>query len=66
MCTLGEGILEDGIEIGVVKGIDIGREETKRETARSFLAMGLSVEEVAVGTKLPLETVRALAKELVH
>ena len=61
---------EEGISIGLAtgreEGISIGLErgayQTKLETARSFLAMGLSPEQVTLGTSLPLETVLELAQ----
>ena len=34
--------------------------DTKLQTARSFLAMGLSVQQVAQGVGLPVDEVRAL------
>jgi len=56
----------DGFEEGLTTGLEQGREqgayETKLETARKFLAMGLSPEQVAQGTNLPLETVLDLAQ----
>ena len=60
----------DGFEEGLTTGLEQGREqgreqgayETKLETAKSFLAMGLSPEQVAQGTNLPLETVLDLAQ----
>ena len=56
----------DGFEEGLATGLEQGREqgayETKLETARKFLAMGLSPEQVAQGTNLPLETVLDLAQ----
>ena len=56
----------DGFEEGLTTGLEQGREEgayeTKLETAKSFLAMGLSPEQVAQGTNLPLETVLELAQ----
>ena len=51
---------EEGIAIGEKRGI----ETTKLNNARSFLADGLSVEQVARCIKLPLETVRKLKAEL--
>ena len=56
----------DGFEEGLTTGLEQGREqgayETKLETAKSFLAMGLSPEQVAQGTNLPLEVVQELMK----
>ncbi len=59
---------EEGISIGITtgreEGISIGLErgayQTKLETARNLITMGLSLEQVAQGTGLPLETVQRL------
>ena len=48
--------LDDTLE----EGIAIGVRENKIDTAHSFLAMGLTTEQVALGTGLPVEEVRAL------
>ena len=52
----------DGFEEGLEQGREQGAYETKLETAKSFLAMGLSPEQVAQGTNLPLEVVQELMK----
>ena len=52
----------DGFEEGLEQGREQGAYETKLETAKSFLAMGLSPEQVAQGTYLPLEVVQELMK----
>ena len=56
----------DGFEEGLATGLEQGREEgayeRALETARKFLSMGLSPEQVAQGTNLPLETVLELAQ----
>ena len=58
--------LEEGISIGLTQGIERGREqgayEKALETARKFLSMGLSPEQVVQGTNLPLEVVQELMK----
>ena len=59
---------EEGISIGLAtgreEGISIGLErgayETKLETARTFLSMGLSSEQVAQGTNLSLDVVQSV------
>ena len=63
-----EGItigLERGLEQGLERGRATGREEgayqTKLETARNLLAMGLSPEQISQATKLPPETIAHLA-----
>ena len=54
----------EGIAIGETRGekrgFDRGSREKALQTARSFLAMGLSVEQVAQGTGLALEEVQKL------
>ena len=58
---------EEGLHTGREEGISIGLErgayETKLETARNLLSMGLSPEQVAQGTSLPLEKVFELVQE---
>ena len=55
---------EEGISIGLERGRLEGQEQgayqTKLETARTFLSMGFSPQQVAQGTGLPLETVQQL------
>ena len=54
----------DIYEEGRTEGISQGAEQAKIETARNFLSMNLSLEQVVQGTGLPLEIVKQLAKEL--
>ena len=55
---------EEGISIGLERGRATGREEgayqTKLETARRLLSMGLAPEQVAQGTGLSLEVILQL------
>ena len=55
---------DDGISIGRNEGISIGlsqgAQQAKLETAKKFLAMGLSVEQVADGTGLSPEEIEKL------
>ena len=59
----------EGIEIGMEKGMKKGREqgraegkhEANTETAQRLLAMGLSAEQVAKATQLPLEIIKNLS-----
>ena len=59
----------EGIEIGIEKGMKKGREEGRAEgkheanteTAQRLLAMGLSAEQVAKATQLPLEIIKNLS-----
>lgn len=56
---------EEGMEKGIAEGIEKGRAEGKHEanteTAQRLLAMGLSAEQVAKATQLPLEIVKNLS-----
>ena len=58
---------EEGLVTGREEGISIGLErgayETKLETARKLLSMGLSLEQVVQGTSLPMDVVHDLAQE---
>jgi len=59
---------EEGISIGLERGLATGREEgayqKALETARAFLAEGLSPAMVARCTDLPLETIQELVQEI--
>ena len=55
-----EGLAE-GIEIGMEKGRAEGKNEANTETAQRLLAMGLSAEQVAKATQLPLEIIKNLS-----
>ena len=55
-----EGLAE-GIEQGIEKGIEQGAAKTKIETAKKLISIGLSVEQIARCTDLPLEKVQELA-----
>jgi hypothetical protein len=51
----------------VLKRLDYFVLESARKTAKRFLKMGkLSREEIADGTGLPLEEVKALEEEIMH
>ena len=52
--------LSDGISQGMSQGISQGEHQKAIETAKKFLAMGISVEQVAQGTGLSLETINNL------
>jgi len=60
MCNLSKSILDKGIGLGITQGIDKGI----LITAQNFLKMGLCVEQVAKGTKLPLEEVIELKTQM--
>ena len=46
---------------GLAEGIEQGAEQKAIETAKNFLKEGLSVEQIARCTELPLEKVQELA-----
>ena len=48
---------------GYEEGLQQGAYQKALETARNLLSMGLSPEQVAQGTSLPLETVFELVQE---
>ncbi len=50
----------EGLAEGIEQGIEQGAEKTKIETAKKLFSMGLSLEQVAEGTGLPLEKVKEL------
>jgi predicted transposase/invertase (TIGR01784 family) len=58
-----EGQVE-GIEIGKVEGMEIGKAEEKRDNAHKLLRKGLTVEQVAQGTRFSVEEVEALQKQV--
>ncbi|MDR0946788.1 MAG: hypothetical protein LBM87_03435 [Ruminococcus sp.] len=45
---------------GIEDGMREGKFEGKFEAARNFLNMGLTIEQVAKGTMLPVETIRKI------
>ena len=51
---------EEGREEGISIGLERGAYEKSLETARTFLSMGLSPEQVAQGTGLSLEVIQKL------
>ncbi|WP_254881333.1 hypothetical protein [Segatella copri] len=59
-----EGIAE-GMEMGIKQGMEKGKAEGKHEanteTAQRLLAMGLSAEQVAKATQLPLDIIKNLS-----
>ena len=52
--------IEQGIEQGLEQGLEQGAYQNKLETAKTFLSMGFSPEQVAQGTNLPLDVVQGL------
>ena len=55
-----EGIAE-GKEIGMKEGMEKGMNQKALEIAKNMLAMGLSTEQVAKATQLPLEIIKNLS-----
>ena len=62
--TIAEKLYKEGMEKGMEKGRLEGMLETKRKTAKNFLRQGLSPEQIAEATELPLNEVLQLKKEL--
>ena len=59
-----EEAYEDGLTKGLQQGISQGAYEKAVETAKNFLSMGLSIEQISRGTGLSLETIKQLEKDL--
>ena len=53
--------MEKGMKQGMEKGRTEGKHEANTETAQRLLAMGLSAEQVAKATQLPLEIIKNLS-----
>ena len=51
---------EEGISIGLERGLERGAYETKLETARTMISIGLPEEQIQLCTNLPLKTIRDL------
>ena len=49
---------------GLVQGLEQGEHQAKLETARNFLRLGLSIEQVSIGTGLSIERVTNLKANL--
>ena len=54
--------IKQGISQGISQGIKQGAYQEKLETAKNFLSMGLSIEQISRGTGLSLETIKQLEK----
>ena len=52
---------EEGLAVGMEIGRAVGKYEANTETAQRLLAMGLSAEQVAKATQLPLEIIKNLS-----
>ena len=55
--------LSKGLQQGISQGISQGAYEKAVETAKNFLSMGLSIEQISRGTGLSLETIKQLEKD---
>ena len=55
-----EGIAE-GKEIGMKEGMEKGMNQKALEIAKNMLVMGLSAEQVAKATQLPLDIIKNLS-----
>ena len=51
---------EEGMEKGIAEGMEKGMNQKALEIAKNMLAMGLSAEQVAKATQLPLEIIKNL------
>ena len=49
-----------GLERGLEQGLEQGAYQTKLETARTMISIGLPEEQIQLCTGLPLETIRGL------
>ena len=54
---------EEGKKAGLAEGIEKGMEKGREQTMKNLLAMGMSMEQVAQATELPIEKIRALSSE---
>ena len=59
--TLLDDRYQKGMEEGMEKGRAEGKHEANTETAQRLLTMGLSAEQVAKATQLPLEIIKNLS-----
>ena len=55
--------VERGRKEGIKLGVEQGREQGMRQTVRNLRSMGMSVEQIAQATELPVERVRVIAGE---
>ena len=53
--------MKEGMEKGMAKGMEKGMNQKALEIAENMLAMGLSAEQVAKATQLPLEIIKKLS-----
>ena len=55
---------ETGLQQGIERGLEQGAYKKALETAQNLLSMGLSPEQVAQGTNLPVETIHEIQSNL--
>ena len=55
---------QDGYEEGLHTGREEGAYQTKLETAKTMISIGLPEEQIQLCTNLPVETVRELEREV--
>ena len=53
--------MKEGMEKGMKEGMEKGMNQKALEIAKNMLAMGLSAEQVAKATQLPLEIIKNLS-----
>ena len=51
---------------GVEKGIEKGASEEKRQSVLRYSQLGLTAEQIAKGSDLPLEEVKKLLEEMIN
>ena len=62
--SIAEGMekgMKEGMEKGMKEGMEKGMNQKALEIAKNMLAMGLSAEQVAKATQLPLEIIKNLS-----
>ena len=52
---------KEGVSDGISQGISQGEHQKAIETAKKFLTMGISIEQVAQGTGLSIEEVNLIS-----
>ena len=55
--------ISQGIAQGISQGISQGEHQAKIDTAKKFLQMGISVEQVSAGTGLSVEIINELKNQ---
>ena len=55
-----EEAFEKGVSKGIKQGVSQGEHQAKIETAKKFLTMGISIEQVAQGTGLSVDVIKSL------